>query len=98
MLDINYCQECREKLEDCGELAVTLFETICEAWIDTEQIHLVEDECTYIRDYIAVAKYLESKGFIVTTESGINTLAIKPIGLMPIDDYQTFTFCLEHKE
>ena len=95
MLDLHYCRECREKLEDCGEFALELFELICMSYIVEEPFIIVVDYSGF--SFMEVVKYLELKGFVMTTESGISNIAVKPFGLQQIEE-EVFTFCLEHKD
>jgi hypothetical protein len=96
MLEIFYCDECKSKLCECGDIAFALFEHICEQYFDGQPLEL--STCVHDRthSYLEIIRYLEIKGFVVTTESGENLIQVKPIGLRQVDEL--FLFCLDRKD
>lgn len=74
-----YCIECRKNLKGYGEVAEIVYDHVCE-WYSTENRAIEIDQACIegLQCRKPVIDFLENKGFLVTTESGRQLLAIKP--------------------
>lgn len=86
MIHMVFCEICANNLSKCGEPALCLFEEIC--------IHTtIYDEFLELEEDRAIIRFLELKGFIITTEVNQDKILAKPIGLELYDDEE---FCFFH--
>lgn len=94
MLDINYCTECLETLENYGIGATVVYETVCEYFIYSEgcPLELCEGKCKRCMNFRNVVNFLENKGYLVSVEKDLETILVKPKGLF-VPDYNEFIFC-----
>jgi len=79
MLMIHYCEECRNKLVDYGEIAYHIYTEACEYWIyNSEYFEMfAPSDCD-----LKVLSFLESKGYMISTECSQDLLKIKPLGIV----------------
>ena len=79
-----YCVKCKENLETYGEMAHVLYQQICESYFyggKCWEFQKTEPSCFGIvldESYVALTKFLESKGYIVTTEASYDRIKAKP--------------------
>lgn len=82
MLAIFYCEECINNLLLHGELALKVFEEVCEKFLFSDAGYEIsikkEGENNSLMGLI---EFLEKKGYVISTESGEFFLRVKPSGL-----------------
>jgi hypothetical protein len=76
-LNIAYCPTCRRELEKFGYLAVHIFEHACQRYCQQEP----DDFTQRMYAKTTICEFLESKGFMVSTEDGLDSIAYKPLGV-----------------
>lgn len=73
---ITYCDKCYSSLRKCGGLITYIYETICEFYaIYSFPFPVMEMEDD--KQNGVMVKYLEKKGYVVSTET-LDYIAIKP--------------------
>lgn len=106
MLNFSLCPICNKTLWDYGCVAASIFEDICISIIKDKEHFDIPDEETgqYIllnanRIY-TIIKFLENKGYIITTEIDQTHLRIKPLGIRCSEDHYGISchFCLKGDE
>lgn len=83
-----HCKKCVSTLEKYGNLPLDIYLGICEQYAQDYDIF-----CDYGNTII---NFLESKGFVVTTECYDDSLAVKPNGYREYEteyDIKTHEFC-----
>ncbi len=81
MLGVAYCLKCRSDISQYGEIPNLLFEQICEHYIFTREGMRIP--CSPDSEYHIFSKaidFLESKGYVVSTEEGKDEIKVKPLG------------------
>jgi predicted methyltransferase len=82
MLNIHYCQTCAKKVLEHSHFALFVYQQICDHFLqknDFWEIFDINDVSS--NDIFDVLSFLEERKFIITTESNIDTLKIKPNGV-----------------
>ncbi len=99
MLTIQYCEKCKQQISEYGDIAFSLFSFACEQFYKNDPLEVSTDLDDFPNSSDVMIKFLENKGFIITTESSKQTIQIKPLGLKCyIDDFnKVCRFCL-HEE
>jgi len=75
---LTYCEKCMRELHEYGGIAVLTFEKIAEEYINEGPFDLSDDPSEKPYSCLTVIKFLEQKGYIVSTESSENSIQIKP--------------------
>lgn len=87
MLTINYCSKCFFKLCSYGYLARKLYCEIAEKYIIYDETPEVSTSVhSRQRGISETLDFLESKGLVVTTENGFDSVLAKPVGIECYDD------------
>lgn len=100
MLAIRYCEECCSRLSNYGVVAETIFCEIVDHYIfETEPLKINTSIHLRSRGVMEVINFLESKNLVVTTENGIETIMVKPKGVVcEEEDWGTScTVCFEQE-
>jgi hypothetical protein len=96
MLHIHYCKPCFEKLQSYGEMPLRVYIEIVESYIFEEEISFFyEDILKNDGPLFEVLKFLEFKGYLVSTDQMVDNseiLAIKPTG-HSVELHQEHSFC-----
>ena len=88
---INHCLHCSREIMDYGCIAENLYYLILMRYV--EGVVLVMRDNT---EYSGVLRFLENKGFIITTENTMSTILCHPCGIQTIeghDDEGVFICC-----
>lgn len=88
-----HCKKCISKLEKYGNLPLDVYLGICEQYAQKNSIFC---EAGKKGSGNTIINFLESKGFVVTTECYDDSLAVKPNGYREYEtqyDIQTHEFC-----
>jgi hypothetical protein len=93
MLSILYCQKCRDELWKSGEFASTLFDAIVENYLVHNEVSYFYHSEDDAKKALVATKYLESKGYVVSTETAMDCISIKPLGIRCFEGLQG---CLCH--
>jgi hypothetical protein len=88
---LTYCEKCIDELESYGGIAVLTFEKLCEEYVTIGPFDLSDDPRDMPFSCLAVVKFLEKKGYIISTESSEFGIQIKPSCIEMTDD--GFHFC-----
>jgi hypothetical protein len=97
MLDISYCESCSDQLNQYGGIAAEYFEIICLHYFEQGPLEISTCVHDYDHAYLELSRFLELKGYVVTTESGPETIQVRPLCMEPInDDWEVvgFHFCM----
>ncbi len=82
MLMLKFCEHCMNDLGVTHNHFHNLFKNICIEYAnDGQPIELDFAECYYDPEFIQTIEYLEHKGFIISTESDLKLIQIKPLGM-----------------
>lgn len=81
MSSLIYCQCCEKQLRSYGDIAFELFKFICECYQEGTPMEVSSDIHESHHGYLSIIHFLESKGYLVTTESSENSLQVKPLGI-----------------
>ncbi len=74
-----YCLQCRVQLKTYGGVAETVYDHVCEWYVSNNKaVEIDQNEIDGIQCGKPIIDFLEKKGFILTTESGKQIVAIKP--------------------
>jgi hypothetical protein len=87
MTAILYCDKCKEKLEKYGELVSEYIKEICDDYLLRREFTYIKiNEETPSKRNQQLVKFLEQRGYVVTTElkSG-DVVKIRPNGLTCYD-------------
>lgn len=76
-----YCDHCKKDLLKYGAHLFEFFEYITEQYIYALPLEVSTDNSESTYDYLTLIRFLELKKYIVTTESAINTIQVKPRGV-----------------
>lgn len=81
MIRVQYCAKCINELEGYGELAIAVYERICEHIVQFQECYLIETD-PHFKDFcmVEIVKFLEYKGYVLTTEACKTSLLVKPLG------------------
>lgn len=94
MLSILYCPECKKNLEEFGELISDFFNIIAENYITYKQPSFLEcDKTVETARKFQYVKFLEVRGFVISTECEIDQILILPKG---VKCYEGMGGCLCH--
>jgi len=77
---LSYCDDCMDKLQLFGGIAYEVFENICHNYAFRVPFILSTDIHDTDHGYLSIITFLESKGYVLTTESSENSVAIIPKG------------------
>jgi len=95
---LHYCEKCLENLTEYGELCGELYEEIVLYFLLMEKpLEFCTENCAGYAIYSGILKYLELKGCVVSSESGITTLKIIPKGLTKTFEYE-YEVCFNHEQ
>ena len=72
---ISFCALCNAELQSCDS-ACSAWQQICEDFIKHGPLHV--DGQSF--GLIAIIRFLEKDGFVVSTECDFNAIIVKPIG------------------
>lgn len=99
MLTIIYCDRCKDSLLEYGEIAFTLFSFICDQFFKNDPLEISTNIEDSIHGYSMIVRFLELKGFVLTTESGVESIQVKPLGFHCFgdNDWKVCRFCV-HEE
>src|SRR6185436_13963504 len=93
MLAISYCTECRESMNSYGEICNDLFDEICEEYICTNDcLELCTSPKGKFYFLVNIIKFLEIKNHVISSESGIDFIKVKPLGINSVLDGQCLTY------
>jgi len=99
IMRIYHCYKCISYLERYGIGFFSLYEKLCEIYIRTGELVLLDSTDKSTRTVLNTAiKFLEKKQFVLTTEAvEINNkfIKLKPIGHLMTDE-NTHSFCPLH--
>lgn len=80
LIELSYCETCEKELRDYGGIACEFFKLISESFYLQGSIAF----STHIHDglwgSLELIKFLEIKGYVVSTESSQSTIQIRPLG------------------
>ena len=79
MIKLTFCQDCERELRSFGNFAFEAFEYICFMYFYDAPIEILDHEFENIFDAVSLWKFLENKSYVITTESGLDTIQIKPL-------------------
>jgi hypothetical protein len=81
MQQMIFCEGCEKRLRSHGDYAFELFEFICDSYHEGApmEISLSIHETTH--GYLSIIHFLETKGYVVTTDSSESTIQVKPLGI-----------------
>ena len=101
MLRIYYCHRCLLKIEEHGCCAAEIFDSLVEYYmVFGKFLEIKTKKNSDYKSLKPVFKFLENKGYIVSTEIGKNLIAIKPMGIHQemCDNDKVFKVCLDLKQ
>lgn len=85
MLEISTCSKCKDELWQYGEMVYEVYQAICIEHVkepfDIPGIEHVPYLSNASRNIYKIIQFLETKGYVVSTESDISLIRIKPIGM-----------------
>lgn len=81
-VELCYCKYCVDQLEEWGEPAKTVFETICEWYVIQRYAMIV---FSYELNILQVVEFLEQHEFVVTTDIDEGDIAVVPAACEPVD-------------
>lgn len=90
---ITYCPICEKRLRSYGDVTFTLYQAICEGFILRDEELLLET----LEKLREIVRYLETKGFIVTTECSKDSVSAKPASFVKIAE-EDYHFCSNLKK
>lgn len=93
MLDI--CEQCLSRLASYGGVAVQVFDAILDRYINQGNIEIKSTEEDLIH-FEEVIRFLELKGFVITTEADQEYIKVRPKGIFKAGDYN-YVFCLHYE-
>ncbi len=85
MLTLIYCQ-CCQKIASYGDIQLAFFEYICERYFSGNPLTVCSKVHSGTYGYMQMAKFLEMKGFVVTTENCQDSIKVKPLGFEFFND------------
>ncbi len=102
MIDVLYCRECYSRLNGYGSAAAEKFCEICEYFIRHNKPIKINPS-VYAPSYgiLEIVKFLEFKGYVVSTEVESSILLVKPLGLCcirPNEDYCLCRICFDQEK
>lgn len=94
MITLTFCFACTKTLYDYGIPALSLFEEICRTYLRDDKFleiasddDIFESEIFYsLSEAHSILKFLESKGYVTTTECSQNCIQVRPNGLLCQDE------------
>lgn len=97
-MDIFFCDLCQKKVRAYGDIAFSLFEFICESYFKNYPLEICTDSQKGPYDFLQIIYFLESKGLVITTESSLFMIQVKPLGFdLFVDDIDIFAHFCVHK-
>jgi hypothetical protein len=74
---VNMCPKCKEKLESYGQPAYTLMDTLSYFWLERIPVYVDMDDESVWSEMGPVIAYLESKGYIISSETAHAELVLR---------------------
>ncbi len=84
------CEDCEERLLNMGEPVLCVCERVCQDYADRGVTVLFDD---YDGDICTVVKFLETKGYLISSEVAVNEVAIFPNKNTSYFNEDTRKFC-----
>lgn len=94
MLVIKYCEFCISELIDFGELPNCIIECLVKLHFQQNSFILIEtDHLKKTSGEPELIRFLELKGFLITTEYDRDRVAVKPMGKLELINKEHYIFC-----
>ena len=101
MLELEFCHQCEKDLRAHGDFVYEAFEYVCFSYLEGVPLEVSDKNFDYADNFEGnfphtVASFLERKGYVITTECGLDRVLIKPLHVLSIDvgDETYARFCL----
>jgi len=87
-----YCKQCSDKLHGYGKLVLEIFEFVCEEYCFDKTSTFIDES----HEYFPIFDYLEKKGYLISTECGIELIQFKPkeLKIFHNENSVEFKFCM----
>ena len=99
MLIFDYCLDCKREIKSYGGIAFEYFDFICEQYFLDSPLELSTSIHDPTHGCESIVRFLELKGFVITTESSQETIQVKPKDFFICDDgqHQLCYFCKHNR-
>ena len=94
MLEVLYCCECQEHLEEYGIVASELFIRVCNSYLLYKRpVSVKTDVHAQNHGLLETIRFLELKHYVVSFEHGKDCVLVKPLGVSCIEEQDNYRVC-----
>jgi hypothetical protein len=96
MLKMIYCEDCESTLRSYGECVFACFHMVCWSYHNGSPLEVSAQKFERTNGDLSIGRFLESKGYVISTENGLETILLKPMHTMVLDeeDSSKCRFCM----